>query len=251
MTGATVDRNKDERGLLGQGVLAIWCDMAPESDEAFNTWYTHEHLPERVGVPGFLRGRRYVRDDQYGTEGQRYLTFYEATDTAVFSSPAYLERLNNPTPLTRTMAPQLLNAKRTVLGVNTSVGQGVGKQLTMVEFGPTDARAVSEWVSSSLVPEALSRFELTGLHLLVPDEAATKAKEGTQEARGVTRAMAQWVLLLEGTRGVPDIVGELVLGSDGLQSQGVAETPTSITYEYSVSLLSPDLQAGRGGVASS
>ncbi|WP_051005036.1 DUF4286 family protein [Blastococcus saxobsidens] len=243
--------DEGDRGLLGQGVLAIWCDMAPESDDQFNAWYTHEHLPERVGVPGFLRGRRYIRDDRHGVDGQRYLAFYEATDTAVFSSPAYLERLNNPTPLTRTMAPRLENAKRTVLSVQASYGRGVGRELTIVEFGPTDAGAVSEWVSSSLVPQALSRPQLTGLHLLVPDEAATKAKEGTQEARGVTRAMAQWVLVMEGTGGVPDVAAELVLGADGLASHGASGTPTSITYEYTVSLLSPDLHTGPGAAAAS
>jgi hypothetical protein len=46
-------------GLLGEAVLAVWCDIDPEHDAEFNDWYTHQHLPERVGIPGFLRGRRW------------------------------------------------------------------------------------------------------------------------------------------------------------------------------------------------
>ena len=46
--------------LAGRGVLAIWNDIAPGGDAEFDHWQTSEHIPERVGVPGFLRGRRYT-----------------------------------------------------------------------------------------------------------------------------------------------------------------------------------------------
>ena len=61
--------------LLGQAVVAIWNDVAPEGREQFYEWHNHEHMPERVGIPGFLRGRRYHAADAFaeclrGAEGQ-------------------------------------------------------------------------------------------------------------------------------------------------------------------------------------
>jgi hypothetical protein len=59
-------------------------------------------MPERVGIPGFLRGRRYRAIDA----AAEYFTLYEAEDAAVLTGAHYLERLNNPTPATRTVIPQ-------------------------------------------------------------------------------------------------------------------------------------------------
>jgi hypothetical protein len=50
-------------GLLGKGVLAIWNGIAPEAEEDFVAWHVREHIPERVALSGFLRGRRYVALD--------------------------------------------------------------------------------------------------------------------------------------------------------------------------------------------
>ena len=46
--------------LIGQGVLAIWNGIKPEAEDDFVAWHVREHIPERVGLPGFVRGRRYV-----------------------------------------------------------------------------------------------------------------------------------------------------------------------------------------------
>ena len=41
--------------LLGKAALAMWWDMAPEMKADFEDWHSHEHFPERLGIPGFLR----------------------------------------------------------------------------------------------------------------------------------------------------------------------------------------------------
>jgi len=46
--------------LAGQGVVAIWNGIAPEGRAEFFEWHNREHMPERVGIPGFRRGRRYI-----------------------------------------------------------------------------------------------------------------------------------------------------------------------------------------------
>jgi hypothetical protein len=88
--------------LLGNSAVAIWNDVAPEGLAEFYEWHHREHMPERVGIPGFLRGRRYI-----AVRGApEFFTLYEATSTAVLAGPHYLERLNNPTPLTRHVIPK-------------------------------------------------------------------------------------------------------------------------------------------------
>ena len=60
--------------LAGQAVVAIWNGIAPEGRTEFYEWHNREHMPERVGIPGFRRGRRYIA--KYGTP--EFFTLYEA-----------------------------------------------------------------------------------------------------------------------------------------------------------------------------
>ncbi|MGI9425376.1 MAG: hypothetical protein ACR2PA_19445, partial [Hyphomicrobiaceae bacterium] len=79
------------------GILAIWYDCAAGHEETFEHWYQSEHLIERVSVPGFRYGRRYEGiADGY----RQYFTFYETDRPDVLTSQAYIDRLNDPTPLT-------------------------------------------------------------------------------------------------------------------------------------------------------
>jgi hypothetical protein len=94
-----------------QGVLAIWHDVRGGHESDFESWYKNEHFPERLAVPGFRLGRRY--EAVFGAP--RYFCFYLTDAPATLASAAYIERLNNPTPLTRwIMLNAFLNMNRTV-----------------------------------------------------------------------------------------------------------------------------------------
>jgi antibiotic biosynthesis monooxygenase (ABM) superfamily enzyme len=41
------------------GILAIFNNVAPGREAEFEEWFQHEHLQERLAVPGFLLGRRH------------------------------------------------------------------------------------------------------------------------------------------------------------------------------------------------
>src|SRR6185436_6393906 len=64
---------RSQMALIGQGVLIIWHAMTPEGDLEMIRWHDREHVAERVGIPGFRRGRRY--DTPAGT--REYLDIYE------------------------------------------------------------------------------------------------------------------------------------------------------------------------------
>jgi hypothetical protein len=68
-----------------QGLLVAM--MNPPADEdAFNAWYDEEHVPLRLGVPGFLSGRRYRAAE---ADGPRYMAMYDLASVAVLQSDGY------------------------------------------------------------------------------------------------------------------------------------------------------------------
>jgi len=93
------------------GILAIWNDCAAGREVEFEEWFQGEHLLERLAVPGFLFGRRHAAIS--GTAS--YFNFYLTESPAVLTSKPYLERLDNPTPLTRkVMSEMFINMNRTI-----------------------------------------------------------------------------------------------------------------------------------------
>jgi hypothetical protein len=93
------------------GILAIFNDCRAGREAEFEEWFQGEHLLERLAVPGFLYGRRHQAIS--GTSG--YFNFYLVESPAVLTSKPYLQRLDNPTPMTKTiMSEVFLNMNRTV-----------------------------------------------------------------------------------------------------------------------------------------
>lgn len=161
--------------------LAIWNDVAPEHEVEWNQWHTVEHMPERVGVEGFLAGRRYAATEPGDT---RYFTLYEARDLHVFDGPAYLERLNNPTPWTRKMSPAFRNFARGACRCIAAEGVGDGGFALAVrlkgELGQSIARL-------SELAGLLAQFEgAMGAAIGVCDPAVTLVQTNERKARSGT-----------------------------------------------------------------
>lgn len=96
--------------MANDGILAIWHDVRAAIGDEYERWYFREHLPERVGVPGFVAGRRY----EAVSGAPRFLTFYEGKSPEVFVSKPYLDRLNDPTPWTTEVLRHFCDTNRTV-----------------------------------------------------------------------------------------------------------------------------------------
>lgn len=93
------------------GILAIWHDCRAGREADLEAWFQGEHLIERLAVPGFRYGRRHKA--MSGSAG--FFNFYVVDEQAVLVSKPYLERLDNPTPMTRTiMSEVFLNMSRTL-----------------------------------------------------------------------------------------------------------------------------------------
>jgi hypothetical protein len=113
------------------GVLAIFNDCAAGREAEFDAWFQGEHLVERLGVPGFLFGRRHKSIS--GATG--YFNFYLVETPDVLTSKPYLQRLDHPTPLTRTiMSEVFVNMNRTVCRRTARRGSFRGAYTVVARF---------------------------------------------------------------------------------------------------------------------
>lgn len=112
------------------GILAIWNGCAPEGEAEYERWYMAEHLPERVGVPGFRFGRRY----EAVSAAPKYFTFYETDTPEVLASAPYVARLGNPTTWTRRVMPFFRDMNRTVCHKAASFGGLIGAHAVSLRF---------------------------------------------------------------------------------------------------------------------
>jgi hypothetical protein len=118
------------------GILAIFNNVAAGREAEFEEWFQHEHLAERLAVPGFLIGRRHE-----AISGQpRYFNFYVTQSVEVLKSAAYLGRLDEPTPMTRTVMLEIFKDMiRTVCRRTFRLGAMRGTGVVTVRFGERPA----------------------------------------------------------------------------------------------------------------
>jgi hypothetical protein len=200
--------------LLGRAVVAIWNDILAEGRTNFIDWHNREHIPERVAIKGFLRGRRYVAE--HGSP--QYFTLYEADHAAVLSGPDYLERLNNPTPWTRDATQAFRNTVRGVCETLFSTGPGDGGLMATLRFNakPDRTDALSAYLKPILA-DLLKTPALCGIHLCMTDKKASGIE--TQERKGREVGVPDWIVLIEGSwaSAVDAAVDRLLAGNLALQ----------------------------------
>src|SRR5262252_7858970 len=117
--------------MLGAAAVTIWCDVAAEVRDEFEDWHTREHMPERLAIRGFLRGTRW-RSEPAGS----FFILYELDAPETLAGPAYLARLNDPTPWSRKMMPHHRNMVRSLCRVRESRGEGWAKTMATLRFSP-------------------------------------------------------------------------------------------------------------------
>jgi hypothetical protein len=203
--------------LLGKAAVAMWWNVAEEHLSEFHEWHSKEHLPERLGIPGFERGSRWQRENS-----GEFFVIYELAAYEVLVSEAYRARLNNPTRWSTTMMPLHRDMVRSQCRVVASYGRGLATYMRTTRLSPENGRAeqLEEHLREALskVPE---RFGVTGAHLLrteTPSAQATKE----QQIRGADAA-ADWIVLVSGHNAAAlKAVCSVVLGRDALRESGAA-----------------------------
>ncbi|WP_205964274.1 DUF4286 family protein [Ramlibacter agri] len=170
----------------------MWWNMAPEHRADFEDWHTHEHFPERLGVPGFRRASRWTRAD--GGEG--VFVLYELESHATLSSPAYLARLNAPTPWSTRLMPHHRNMVRGQTRVLQSLGAVIARRALTLRLSPAPGKAQAlQAALQSLMAGIAATPGFAGAHLL-QHETPRIPQTTEQRIRGAADQVADWVLVV-------------------------------------------------------
>lgn len=217
--------------LLGKAAMLLSFDVVPDAIEEHDDWHTHEHLPERLSIPGFLRGSRWT-----ALSGQsRYFVMYEVEELGTLTSAAYLERLNSPTPWTTKMMAHYRGMARGLCRVTGSFGLGVGHAGMVIRFrpGPGSKASLREWLVKKVLPGLPSQTGLGGSHLF--EAALTPPSTNEQRIRG-NDAAVHWTLLVTGYSAEKvALLAEKEFSADALEKHGATERTAGIyRLEYSL-----------------
>ena len=187
--------------LLGKAAMLLTFDIEEAAIGEHDDWHTHEHLPERLSIPGFLRGTRWV-----SVRGSpRYAVIYEVDRLETLGSEAYLKRLNNPTPWTSKMMTHYRGMIRGLCSVERSYGFGTGDYSLLIRFKPAaNSTALINWLDDQILPHLPLKPGLASVHLLRGALAATMTSE--QRIRGVDENV-DWALMATGYE--PQAVADL------------------------------------------
>lgn len=190
--------------LAGEGAIAIWHDIATGGRDEFYAWHGQEHMPERVGIPGILRGRRYVAIEA----DLEFFNLYEALSIETLKGQDYTARVNAPTPWTLSTVKHFRSVARSICRVAHSTGPAQGGLIATLRYDVPDGRkkAHLDALTHGFVPDLLDKPGVAGVHLLLADAEASGFVTAEQKARGVTNEVPRWVLLLEGWGDEADFV---------------------------------------------
>src|SRR5450755_1308917 len=182
--------------LAGKGAVAIWHDIAAEGRAEFYKWDGLEHMPERAGITGFLRGRRYVAVDGGAPE---YFNLYETESPSTLTGPDYLARLNHPTPWTVATVKHFRGVARSLCAVAASHGEGQGGLIATFRYAVDDAHAQAhrQRVTEGALPRFAQLPGVAGAHLLIADEAASAVETAEKKVRAEKNLIPRWILLVE------------------------------------------------------
>jgi hypothetical protein len=180
--------------LAGEAVVAIWNGITPEGRAEFYAWHLHEHMAERVGIPGFRRGRRYAAMD--AATHPEFFTLYEADTMQVLQGLDYTNRLNAPTAWTRLATKGFRDSARALARVVESRGVGPGGVMLTLRF---DAQPDAQPAIAALVREAATQPRVTGAHLCIGDTAASNVVTEEKKGRTDIQPPPSWIILVEAT----------------------------------------------------
>jgi hypothetical protein len=198
--------------LVGEAVVAIWNDIAPEARAQFYDWHTNEHMPERVGIPGFRRGRRYVAAD--ADTAPEFFTLYEVDTMQVLQGSDYANRLNDPTPGTRATTAQFRDTARALSRVIVSHGPGLGGVLLTIRFDSDEQHLLA---LRALVRAAAQATRVTGAHLCMGDADASAIRTAETRDRTDIQVPPNLFIMVEATdaQALADILQERAMTGAG------------------------------------
>jgi hypothetical protein len=219
--------------LAGKSAVIVWNDIAPEGRDAFFEWHARQHMPERINLPGFNRGRRCIAV----AASVEFLTLYEVDGEETLDSEIYKTRLANPTAWSLAVMPHFRNNVRGGCRVAFTGGPAQGGfVLTLrMKAEPAKRPRLIEALASTLLPRVLDEPRVTGSHLLVNDPGLSGGQVGQRQGRFITQP--EVVAVIEGSTaaGVTD-AANACCGESRLAEAGADEGAARDLYQTEYTL---------------
>lgn len=174
--------------MKGEGFLAIWSDVDAPQETDYLHWLTREHTTERLGVDGFIAVRVFRAIDDTIC---RFLIVYELENAEALSGPAYLARLNAPTPWSRRIMPILRNFVRG--GGRRTISKGIGRGGFVAALPSPEGLKDKAGVVEGLA----SQDRIAVVHLLETDGEKTSIQTQEKKLRPQDQSFES-LLLIEG-----------------------------------------------------
>ena len=185
-----------------RGMMAFWTDIDADYVLRCQEWHNCEHMVERTGIPGFLVGRRYRGIG----DAPMFFISYETTDSEIFKSPAYMERLSNPTAWTKEALTHFNNNMRNIYRLLACSGKQAPQEAPyalVYRFNiPAEAETV-DWYGSELLPELQARPGVFRARLFEVDEEISNIKTAERTIYGGGPGEQKYLAYFEMSR--PDI----------------------------------------------
>ncbi len=177
------------------GILVIWHGVASGFVDEFLNWHTYEHMPERIAIPGFLRGRRGHAPD---SPLHPFLTLYESDDVRTFGAPEYFARLNSPTPWSQRLHRRVTNYMRGACEVIASRGVGLSAYTLSVRVGLAGrSRDELHPLATGICNRASGLACVTNVRFGLSRQDISNADNREAELRGTQGAAFEGVLLVD------------------------------------------------------
>jgi hypothetical protein len=220
-----------------RGAMLLLFDVAEDAVDEHDDWHTHEHMPERLAIPGFLRGTRWTRP----SSGPRYCVLYEVEHLAVLDGAAYRARLDHPTPWTTKMMTRYVGMRRTLCEITASAGDGIGAACLVATITPAQGRAAElrRRLAADIVPVLAGRRGLAACRLLENALPAAMTREQAIRGRDGAVVAALWVSGYDA-----GVVA--ALAAEELSAQSLAECGAA-AVEHAVFALAYSLTAAAQG----
>jgi hypothetical protein len=198
--------------MRGAGFLAIWSDVFSGNLTDYRHWLTREHTTERVTTKGFL-GVRVFRAAR--ADINRFFILYELESPEVLDGPAYMARLNAPTPWSQRIMPLLGNFIRGGGVMATRTGRGEGSTIVAlrIERLPPNPQFLADAIVASDGIAAVQIGVTDLARTSVPTvEKGMRKDEGIFAGLVIIEALDEASLrgaLREATKMAPDMFGGL------------------------------------------
>ena len=218
-----------------KGLLMVWTDIPAELEYEFTEWYNRDHVRERIlGVPGFIRGRRFVSE----SGSPKYLATYEAESIAVLTSEPYRAIVRDPDAPSRRFIPRFEHTIKGICDITAEAGEAEGAALGVLPLTRSPGRepGLRRWIADALVPGLMRKHGVVAARYAEKNPAALAA--GTAEHLRPTDRYIDAVLMIEAVcredlAAALQLVARKALAVHGAEPQGEARR-LSVIYTLHV-----------------